>query len=86
MLFRSNLRAKGIDLTPQIYQGATGLIDDQLGYEIARYVFGRPAEARRRFRDDKQFQTAMSLLHKAGTPRELLGLATSSRAAVPAQN
>jgi len=81
-----NLRAKGIDLTPQIYQGATGLIDDQLGYEIARYVFGRPAEARRRFRDDKQFQTAMSLLHKAGTPRELLGLATSSRAAVPAQN
>ena len=81
-----NLRAKGIDLTPQIYQGATGLIDDQLGYEIARYVFGRPAETRRRFRDDKQFQTAMSLLHKAGTPRELLGLATSSRAAVPAQN
>jgi len=81
-----NLRAKGIDLTPQIYQGATGLIDDQLGYEIARYVFGRPAEARRRFRDDKQFQTAMSLLHKAGTPRELLGLATSSRAAVPVQN
>jgi carboxyl-terminal processing protease len=81
-----NLRAKGIDLTPQVYQGATGLIDDQLGYEIARYVFGRPAEARRRFRDDKQFQTAMSLLHKAGTPRELLGLATSSRAAVPAQN
>jgi len=81
-----NLRAKGIDLTPQIYQGATGLIDDQLGYEIARYVFGRPAEARRRFRDDKQFQTAMSLLHKAGTPRELLGLATSSRAAGPAQN
>ena len=81
-----NLRAKGIDLTPQIYQGATGLIDDQLGYEIARYVFGRPAEARRRFRDDKQFQTAMSLLHKAGTPRELLGLATSSRAAIPAQN
>jgi len=81
-----NLRAKGIDLTPQIYQGATGLIDDQLGYEIARYVFGRPAEARRRFRDDKQFQTAMSLLRKAGTPRELLGLATSSRAAVPAQN
>jgi len=81
-----NLRAKGIDLTPQIYQGATGLIDDQLGYEIARYVFGRPAEARRRFRDDKQFQTAMSLLHKAGTPRELLGLATSSRAAIPVQN
>jgi carboxyl-terminal processing protease len=81
-----NLRAKGIEVTPQTYQGAIGLIDEQLGYEIARYVFGRPAEARRRAHDDKQLQTAMGLLRKAGTPRELLGLATSSRAAMPAQN
>ncbi len=80
------LRAKGIDMTPQVYEGASGLIDDQLGYEIARYVFGRPAEFRRRAQDDKQMQTAMGLLRKAGTPRELLGLATASRAAVPAQN
>jgi carboxyl-terminal processing protease len=80
------LRAKAIDVTPQLYQGASGLIDDQLGYEIARYVFGRPAEARRRAHDDKQLQTAMGLLRKAGTPRELLGLASSSRMAAPAQN
>jgi carboxyl-terminal processing protease len=80
------LRAKGIDMTPQVYEGAGGLIDEQLGYEIARYVFGRPAEFRRRAQDDQQMQTAMGLLRKAGTPRELLGLATASRAAVPAQN
>jgi carboxyl-terminal processing protease len=80
------LRAKGIDLTPQAYEGASGLITDQLGYEIARYVFGRPAEFRRRAQDDKQLQTAMGLLRKAGSPRELMSLATSNRAAAPVQN
>jgi carboxyl-terminal processing protease len=79
------LRAKGIELTPQVYDGASGLIDEQLGYEIARYDFGRPAEFRRRVQDDKQMQTAMGLLRKAGSPRELLGLATANRTA-PAQN
>jgi carboxyl-terminal processing protease len=80
------LRARGIEMTPQVYDGASGLIDENLGYQIARYVFGRPAEFRRRVRDDKQMQTAMGLLRKAGTPRELMSLATSSRVAAPAQN
>jgi carboxyl-terminal processing protease len=79
------LRAKGIALTPQVYEGASGLITDQLGYEVARYVFGRPAEFRRRAQDDKQLQTDMGLLRKAGTPRELMSLATSNRAAAPVQ-
>jgi carboxyl-terminal processing protease len=74
-------RAKGIEMTPQVYDGASGLISEQLGYEIARYVFGRPAEFRRRAHDDAQMQTALGLLRKAGTPRELLSLATASRAA-----
>jgi carboxyl-terminal processing protease len=80
------LKAKGIDMTPTVYDGASGVITDQLGYELARYVFGRPAEFRRRAQDDKQLQTAMGLLRKAGTPRELMSLATSSRAAAPVQN
>jgi carboxyl-terminal processing protease len=80
------LRAKGIEMTPQVYDGASGLITEQLGYEITRYVFGRPAEFRRRAHDDAQMQTALGLLRKAGSPRELLSLATASRAAVPAQN
>jgi carboxyl-terminal processing protease len=79
-------RAKGIEVTPQVYDGASGLITEQLGYEIARYVFGRPAEFRRRAHDDAQMQTALGLLRKAGTPRELLSLATASRAAVPSPN
>jgi len=80
------LKAKGIDMTPEVYEGASGLIDEQVGYEIARYVFGRSAEFRRRAHDDTQMQTAMQLLRKAGTPRELLGLATASRSTAPEQN
>jgi carboxyl-terminal processing protease len=80
------LRTKGIEMTPQVYGGASGLITEQLGYEVARYVFGRPAEFRRRAHDDAQMQTALGLLRKAGSPRELLSLATASRAAVAAPN
>ena len=65
------LRAKGIEMTPQVYEGASGLITEQLGYEIARYVFGRPAEFRRRARDDQQMQTAMELLRKAQTAQSV---------------
>ena len=52
-------------------------MDQKLSYEIARYVFGRPAEFRRRAQDDRQLQTALDLLRKAGTPKELMGLAVA---------
>ena len=80
------LKAKGVDLPPSVVDSASRLIDDQLGYEIARYVFGRPAEFRRRAKDDEQMQAAMDLLRKAQSPKELMSLATSSKAASPAQN
>ena len=80
------LRAKGIEITPQIYEGASDLISRQLGDQIARYVFGRPAEFRRHARYDQQMQTAMGLLRKAQSPRELLGLAMANRSAETAQN
>jgi carboxyl-terminal processing protease len=80
------LHDKGVNLPPKAYQGASGLIDEQLGYEIARYVFGIPAEFRRKAHDDKQVQTALEMLRKAQTPRDLLSLATASRAAAPTRN
>ncbi len=80
------LKAKGVDLPPSVVDSASRLIDDQLGYEIARYVFGRPVEFRRRAKDDEQMQAAMDLLRKAQNPKELMSLATSSKAASPVQN
>ena len=80
------LRAKDIQITPAVFNGAGSLIDEQLGYEIARYVFGRPAEFRRRAAQDLQMQTAMGLLRKAQTPKQLLGLAQANQPAASAQN
>ncbi len=80
------LRAKGATVSPEELNGAGRLVDEQLGYEIARYVFGRPAEFRRRAAADRQMQTAMSLLRKAQSPKELLGLASAGQPGAPARN
>src|SRR3954452_20613218 len=77
----TRLRSHDVDISESVFNGAGALIDEQLGYEVARYVFGRPAEFRRRAANDAQMQTAMGLLRKAQTPKELLSL---SRAGVPA--
>jgi carboxyl-terminal processing protease len=80
------LRAHDVTLNASVFQGAGSLIDEQLGYEIARYVFGRPAEFRRRAANDPQMQTAMGLLRKAQTPKDLLSLARVSVPEATAQN
>jgi hypothetical protein len=59
------------------FNGGASLLSQQIGYEAARYVFGRPAEFRRRADDDPQVQAALTLLRKATTPAELLSLASA---------
>jgi carboxyl-terminal processing protease len=81
------LRAHKVDVSSAVFQGAGTLIDEQLGYEVARYVFGRPAEFRRRAASDQQMQTAIGMLRKAQTPKDLLSLARVGLApAATAQN
>jgi len=80
------LSAHDVKVSPSVFNGAGPLIDEQLGYEVARYVFGRPAEFRRRATNDLQMQTAMGLLRKAQTPKELLGLARTNGSTATAQN
>jgi carboxyl-terminal processing protease len=82
----TRLRARDVKITPEVFNGAGALIDEQLGDEITRYVFGRPAEFRRRAARDLQMQTAMGLLRKAQTPKQLLGLAQANGSAATAQN
>jgi carboxyl-terminal processing protease len=69
------LRAKGAEVSDETYSRAAGLVDEQLGLEVARYVFGRSAEFRRRARGDRQMQSALDLLKRAQSPKELLSLA-----------
>jgi carboxyl-terminal processing protease len=80
------LRAHNVEVSDSIFNGAGKLIDEQLGYEVARYVFGRPAEFRRRAANDQQMQTALGLLRKAQTPKDLLSLARASGSTATAQN
>jgi carboxyl-terminal processing protease len=68
----TKLAAKDVELTDAARTGGATLVGDQLGYEIARYVFGRQAELKRRALDDRQVQTAVQLLEKGSTPRALM--------------
>ena len=74
---RRRLGAKGVTLADSTFNGASTLVADQLGYEAARYVFGRPAEFRRRSADDRQVQRALALLRQATSPAALLQLAAT---------
>lgn len=71
-LVLARLQAKKIALTPEQLAGGRQLLDDQAAYEIARYVFGRQAELRRRGLDDTQVRAAVEMLRAAPTPKALM--------------
>jgi carboxyl-terminal processing protease len=73
------LRAKEVPATAELVAGARGLLAQDIGYEVARYVFGRQAEFRRRLGDDAQIQSALGLIKRARTPQELLSLGAADR-------
>jgi carboxyl-terminal processing protease len=73
------MRARGITVDSTVYETSAALIDRQLGYEIARYVFGEQAESARRLRDDAAVAAAVQFVSGATTQQELLRRA----AAVP---
>lgn len=74
--FVDMLRERGVEMPDSVWAGATDFVGQQLGLEVARYVFGRDAELRRRVREDKQVSTAIELLQEAQDQAELLALAS----------
>ena len=73
------LQQVGVELPRSTFDNASGYVDEQLGYEIARSLFGPLAEARRRAYSDRQMLTAVRLLRKAKNQEDAIGLATSER-------
>ena len=59
--------------------GAAVYIDDQLDYEVTRVALGPRAEARHRIRSDRQLQAAITVLRRARTEEQALGLAALTR-------
>ncbi len=82
----NRLKAKGVVLSDSARRGSGQLIDQQIGYDVARYLFGRPAEFRRRAVDDPQLQAAFALLRKAQTPKQLIDLAATAAVAPASRN
>jgi carboxyl-terminal processing protease len=80
------MRAKGADLPDSVIAGARTLITQELGYEAARYVFGRSVEFRRRMADDEQIKRALALADRAKSPQDLLTLATTQPAPSTVRN
>jgi hypothetical protein len=72
--------AKGITVDDARFNSAGRFVEEQISYEVARYVFGRQAEFRRRVGDDKQVAKALELLRQAPTPKGLLELTMSTAA------
>ena len=75
--FGRRLREREVEIPDELFRGAQLLVDQQFGYEVQRYVFGRESESRRRIEDDLQVQKALELLREARSVPELLALAES---------
>ena len=74
------LTARGVTFPPGVLEGARTLFRQEIGYEVARYAFGRIGEFRRRVGDDRQVQDALDLARRARSPQELLTLGAESAA------
>ena len=77
----NRMRARGIDIPRTVFDEAQPLVERQLAFEIARYVFGSDAEFRRRASMDKVLQKALELARGAQSEHELLRRATAKAAA-----
>ncbi len=76
----ARLEENEVELPRHIYDGASTYLDEQLGYEITRVVFGAVAEAKRRAQSDRQMQAAVRLLRRGKTQEQVLMVAQSERA------
>ena len=69
------LKARGVTFPPGVLEAARDLFRQEIGYEVARYSFGRIGEFHRRIGDDRQVGRALDLARKAKSPQDLLSLA-----------
>lgn len=84
--FWSTLRARGVLLDKGVYDAASPLVSRLVGREIARFVFGAAAEARRSIDEDEVIQVAVRLAAGAKSPDELLKRAASANATTLARH
>ena len=77
--FIRRLQERGIELADSVWAGAANLLDEQLGNEITRYIFGRAVEVQRQMEHDAQVKEAIALLRQTNDPTELLTIAARAQ-------
>ena len=70
----------GLAIDREVYDSATGYVNEQLGNEIARELFGTESVVRRQARADRQLQAALRLLRNGGSQQDLLTTAVAAQA------
>lgn len=75
---RHRLEVRGIRFPDSTFARGARILDEQLGYEIARYVFGITAERRRRVVADNQVRHAVELIRDVPSPQALLDVSGPS--------
>jgi carboxyl-terminal processing protease len=75
------LQEAGVRLDRTTFDQARGYVDEQLGYEIARELFGSDSMLRRQAKTDRQIQAALRILRGSRTQQEALTFATTAQLA-----
>jgi carboxyl-terminal processing protease len=74
------LDEEGLDLPRETYDEAATYVNEQLGNEIARELFGAESVVRRQSKADRQLQAALRLLRGSRTQQETLTAAVAAQA------
>lgn len=75
------LEEEKVPLSREAYEAATPYVDEQLGYEISRELFGTESVVRRQAKGDRQLQAALRVLRKARTQQDALTAAVAAQVA-----
>jgi carboxyl-terminal processing protease len=75
------LQEAGVRLDRETFDQARGYVDEQLGYEIARELFGSDSMLRRQTKTDRQIQAALRILRASRTQQDALTLAATAQLA-----
>ncbi len=71
---------EGVSLSPETYEEVSRYVSDQLGYEIARELFGTESVVRRQAKADRQLQAALRLVRNSDNQQETITSAVAAQA------
>jgi len=75
----ARLQEEGINLSRDTFESALPYVDEQLGYEIARELFGTESVVRRQAKADRQLQAALRIVRGSRTQQEALTAAVAAQ-------